>query len=82
MTERIAPVPGTGKPFGVPNLVQRCMGAAQGCGTALALLMRVAYWTPRARIWRQGHLWIAKSGDEWRTEAALRASNTKACLPS
>ena len=62
MTEVIVPVPGTGKPIGAPNLVQRCKRAAQGCSTAADLLKRVRYWMPRARIRRKGHLWIAKSG--------------------
>ena len=63
MTEVIVPVPGTGKPIGAPNLVQRCKRAAQGCSTAADLLKRVRYWMPRARIRRKGHLWIAKSGE-------------------
>ncbi len=36
-----------------------------------ALLYQVRYWHGKAKVWRNGRLWIVKTGDEWQAETAL-----------
>ena len=52
------------------NLIARCT-AVTGSANAGNVLMRIAYWMPKARREFGGHLWIAKSALDWCAETGL-----------
>lgn len=54
----------------MPNPLARCQLATKNTKAAL-LIYRLAYWMPKARIKRDGFLWVARSRSEWCDETGL-----------
>ena len=61
------------------NLIARCH-AATGSTAAALLLMRIAYWMPKATREFGGHVWIAKSAADWCEETAMSLEQYKAAV--
>jgi hypothetical protein len=53
------------------SFVTQCMAMTEQNAAAAVLLMRVRYWTPRAKIVIDGLVWIANSRETWMKETAL-----------
>lgn len=61
------------------NLIARCKDAT-GSFTTGALLMRIAYWMPKATREFGGHLWIAKSAADWCAETGMSPEQYKTAV--
>jgi hypothetical protein len=48
--------------------------------TSACLLMRIAYWWPKAVLERDGHRWIAKTREEWMLETRFTLEQYKGAL--
>ena len=53
------------------NFIAKCMLLTGQDANAALLLMRVAYWMPKATIERAGLMWVAKTGKDWQEETGL-----------
>ena len=58
------------------NLMARCTEAA-GSHPAGNLLMRIAFWMPKAKITIGGHRWVANSAAQWCAQAKLSPQQYK-----